>query len=98
MRKAICQVSSCQNPEVAHGLCWKHYARKRRHGHMLPRRHYRTNPHCRYCGTEKSEDFYPRYKGICKLCRKVNRVYRTDSQLNLPVSLVSTLPPTASSV
>ena len=76
-----CEVPSCSNPQIAQGLCWKHYARKRRHGNVQStRRHYRTGPLCRFCGTRDSAKFYPRYKGICRTCRKVKTIQPSQPQ------------------
>jgi hypothetical protein len=73
--KKSCEVTTCHNPQAAGGLCWKHYARKRRHGSALSTtRNYRTGPHCRFCGTSDVEKFYPRYKGICRTCRKLKSI------------------------
>jgi hypothetical protein len=70
-----CRISGCNSHAAALGLCWKHYARRRRHGdaHASERR-YMLPPECRHCGTREPGAFYSTYKSICKVCRKIRSI------------------------
>jgi hypothetical protein len=70
-----CAVSGCGEPVAALGICWKHYARLRRHGDAgVTRRRYMMPHECRDCGTREPGEFYPAYKSICRACRKVRSI------------------------
>ncbi|HEX9614173.1 MAG TPA: hypothetical protein VGA55_01635 [Bacteroidota bacterium] len=71
----LCSVDSCGHQTAASGLCWKHYARRRRHGDTsVTLRRYGKKHKCRHCGTRNPGDFYEAYRGICKTCRKILRI------------------------
>jgi len=74
-----CTISECAAPAVALGLCWKHYARQRRHGDAgLTRRRYMLPPECRHCGTNEPGAFYASCKSICKICRKIRSIQKVS--------------------
>ena len=71
-RGQLCSVHECNKPVAASGLCWMHYGRIRRTGHVdQTLRRYGQTPQCRFCGTTDPGNFYAAYKSICKTCRKL---------------------------
>ncbi|RPI07095.1 MAG: hypothetical protein EHM64_00270 [Ignavibacteriae bacterium] len=75
MNSRHCIVKYCVNSSVAHGLCWKHYKRKKRNGSVeFVKRRYNMPHKCRYCGTTDARSFYQFYKSVCKMCRKLKAV------------------------
>lgn len=79
MSRFVCSVGECLKPRVARGLCWKHYARRRRHGNAeVTKRRYKMPHECRYCGVTRPDAFYPYYKSVCKQCRKLKTIEQSS--------------------
>lgn len=58
-----CVVEGCENVKIAaRGMCWKHYARRRRHGHVSDPVYINSGNTCGHEGCEEEAET----KGFCR--------------------------------